>query len=134
MKKYGGVEIKLQHSQLQHQMMAISQLEVPTSDNFYYHAEFQDSKNQSVKLTGDRKIKQGIDKLTGIQQYVLLPLQSSSTSHVAVVEIGLIYMAPSLITNSHFVQRHVGGTNTRIMLLQFLKIPIIQFNSLLFMC
>jgi hypothetical protein len=40
MKKYIGVEIKLQHSELQYQIVARAMLEAPTDDTFYYHAEF----------------------------------------------------------------------------------------------
>jgi hypothetical protein len=80
MKMYGGVETKFQHSQLQHQMMANVRLEVPTGENLYYRAEFQDSEIQSIRLTGHCKTDQEINELTRTQQFVLLPLQNSSSS------------------------------------------------------
>jgi hypothetical protein len=91
MKMYGGVETKLQHSQLHHQIMASFQLEVKTGEALYYRAEFQDPKVQSTKLTGHCRRDQEINKLTRTQQFVLPPLQNSSRSLAAILEIGLIY-------------------------------------------
>jgi hypothetical protein len=107
---YGGVEVKLQHSQLQHRMMTSFQLEAPTREILYYRTEFWDSKIQYIKLTGHCIINQEINKLTRTQQFALFPLQNSSSSNVAIDDTGLILMASTLITNSHFFQRYLRTT------------------------